>query len=117
MSTKIKAPDWLSDRANEIFKEVVATLGDKLAPTDAFAVADYAQACADVEAWVVLTRFEGEILLSDRGNKYVNPLYNNLMARRKDVERLRGELGLSPKARKVGLGTTLKSGLKSAMNR
>lgn len=112
---KLTPPEWLDDAAKEYFNETVAALGKHAVATDESLIADYAQAVADVVTLTQRVRFEGETLISDKGNSYTNPINVVLMSRRKDVERLRKDLGFTPRQRGVVLKETKKSGLSAAM--
>lgn len=112
---KLETPDWLDDRAVEVFEALVEEIGEQLISTDTSILADFAQAQSDIESLTEQIRFEGESLFSDKGNAYVNPRCNLLMARRKDLERYRRDLGLTPKSRGVNIKPIKKSRLASAM--
>lgn len=111
-------PDWLDDRAKEIYAETVVLLGKQGMVSDRFVVADYAQACSDVERFTIEVRLLGETLTSAHtGAPYQSPTVTMLMNRRKDVFRLRDDLGMTPKARKSGVKSTKENPLLSAMKR
>lgn len=113
----LEPPDWLTDEAKTVFRQTAEALGPQGLPTDSSILAEFAQAQADCEAWTIETRFCGEVLVSDKGNHYTNPLYTNLQARRKDLERYRDDLGMTPKARGVAIKGTPKAGLMDRMKR
>lgn len=114
----VEPPRWLSSRAVEVFHETIEALGTKYVPSDKSVVADFAQAQADCEEWTQMVRFEGEILVSHAtGNNFTNPRYTNLQARRKDLERYRDDLGMTPQARKVTITAPGKAGLMDRMGR
>lgn len=117
LTMKIETPDWLDDRAKVYFEQIIADLGKHAIPTDWSLVADYAQAQSDVVSLTDQVRFEGDVLYSDKGNAYTSPRSTVLMARRKDLERLRRDLGFTPRSRGVTVKATQKSGLASAMER
>lgn len=108
-------PSWLTDKAKDVFHETVKALGNQVLASDISAIADFAQAQCDCAQWTEEVRFTGEVLYSDKGNAYANPQYTNLQARRKDLERYRDDLGMTPKSRKVVIKGTPKAGLKDAM--
>lgn len=110
-------PDWLSDSAKEIFLATFDQLGSAALPSDCSVIADFAQASADVSDLIKQVRFEGDTLISDKGNRYINPTMNLLVSRRKDVERLRDDIGMTPKSRGVKVTGTGKSKLDEAMRR
>lgn len=117
MKTKLEAPDWLTDYAKDIFNETVEQMGNQAIPSDTSVIAEYAQAQADVIELTKELRFEGESLVSDKGNAYMNPKMNVLMVRRKDMERARTNLGMTPKARGVMMKPVSGSKLDAAMKR
>ncbi len=113
----IQPPSYLPEEAVEYFNEALEQLGDKALPSDRGILAEYAHAQADVIRLTEMVMFEGETLFSDKGNAYVNPTLSILIARRKDLERARNDLGMTPKARGVkGPGKTT-SKLAAAMGR
>jgi P27 family predicted phage terminase small subunit len=97
----IQAPDYLNDEARVEFTRVVKLLGKAASELDLSVIADYAQAHADCNEMSIAVRFEGDVLTSDKGNSYANPRTNILMGRRKDLERLRRDLGFTPASRKT----------------
>lgn len=114
---KLEPPSWLPEDAKEIFVDTVEFLGVNCLPSDRSVIADFAMAQSDVISFTAQVKFEGETLVSIAGNLYVNPLLNVLMSRRKDLERLREDLGMTPQARGNKLRSAGKSALASAMGK
>jgi len=114
---KMQPPNWLCEEAKVIFTKTVEQLGVNAIPSDESVIADFAEAQADVHKLTQVVRFEGETLMGTTGNMYVNPTLNILISRRKDLERLRDDLGLTPHARGVKINSRGKSALAQAMNK
>lgn len=117
MSKKIIPPDWITEEAVVIFNEVVDALGVHGIPSDSSIIADYAQAMAEMIILEREVRFEGSTLVSAIGNIYINPKVNVLTSRRKDAERHRLSLGLTPRQRGVKITAKSESALDKAMRK
>lgn len=121
MKTKmIEPPHWLSQAAKDIYVKTALALGDNFNPvTDESVLADFAEAQADVIELSQDVRMVGMVVTSKTTkNTYCNPTLSILQSRRKDLERLRVDLGLTPESRGVKLlGPKSKSGLAQAMEK
>ena len=94
------APDWITDRAKQLYTEQARRL--KLAAVDYHGLAEWASSAATVEKMTQVINKEGEYLKSEKTNNlYTHPASNILTTARRQTYQLGRELGLLPKARKT----------------
>lgn len=96
------APDWLCDDARAEYDRITDILlasGDGLALVDMSVLASYAQAYADVKRITLIVRLEGETLMSDKGNTYLNPSLTALSMAHNRLSKYAAKLGFSPSDR------------------
>lgn len=96
------APDWIDEEAREEYDritEILLASGDGLALVDMSALAGYAQAYSDVKRLTAIVRLEGETLMSDKGNAYLNPTMTALSMAHTRLLKYTSKLGFSPSDR------------------
>lgn len=99
-----QAPRWLKAAARREWRRVARMLYNAglLTQVDKAVLAMYCQAygrMVEAEKELEQGMSGGEVILSDRGNLYINPWLNVATAAAKDVLRLAQELGMTPAAR------------------
>ena len=117
-----EAPAWMDETARAEYKRVVELLAEipgHLQQVDFSTVCTYCQAFADVRRIHALVydgtaelKPEGEVLISDKGNAYVNPRVNVLSMAHNRMKDSGARLGFSPsdRARVNSKGTLTKTG-------
>lgn len=112
----LEPPNWLDEDAKMHFTEMLRLMDSAAMEIDLSIIADYAQAQSDVERLTAETRFEGEVVTTEKGGFYISPKVTMLMARRKDLMMLRTQLKITPQARQQVLQKPKKGGLRTAMS-
>ncbi len=117
MKAQLEPPEDFPEPAKAVFRLTVKQLGNIAIATDYSLLCDFALSTYDVKRLSDIVDVEGETCYSPKsGCAYINPSYNILVGRRKDLERARHDLGFTPKSRGVVLKTTSTSALRDAMS-
>ena len=97
----VEPPNWLDDMARNEWSRCIAELESVniLQRVDMAVLATYCQAYSDVARLTIKVRIDGETLISNSGNPYMNPDFNILSAAYARMERSSAKLGFSPSDR------------------
>jgi P27 family predicted phage terminase small subunit len=96
-----KPPAWLDQCGRMEYRRAVREIGHANGgqQMDMALLATYAQAYSDVRRLTMVVRKEGETLMSDKGNVYMNPNCNALSMAKKTLMAAAAKLAFSPSDR------------------
>jgi P27 family predicted phage terminase small subunit len=100
---EIKAPFYLAKEGKEVFENIVEYLQehDKFKNIDSLLVEQFAVAYESYRRNYEMIKEQGEVLLSDKGNAYINPAKNALAQAVNSMQTLAKSLGIGEYNRKL----------------